>query len=120
MSRLGGFVKLVDQILLSHLVELSRMSITSFVTKTMKVDPQGQRDGFFQAALVFTSKGKYIMSFMPFQSLSGNVPRYYINCMVEIRKMCTHGLRRVSLPVRLIQLLTMMHRSSSQEIFSAW
>ena len=52
-SRLGNFVKLVDQILLSHLVQLARISVTQFVYDSMSIGPDAPRDGLFRAYLVF-------------------------------------------------------------------
>ena len=57
-SKLGNFVKLVDQIVLSRLVKVAHYSITTFVHKTMVGDSESTRDGLFDANLVFGTNGE--------------------------------------------------------------
>ena len=55
-SKLPRYVRMVDQILLSTLVRLSRSSIVDFVNLTMMPDPAASREALFKTALVFNHK----------------------------------------------------------------
>ena len=72
-SRLGNFVKLMDQLLLAHLVMLARHNVITFVNNVMvcpledlqievkdekEEDEDKQRDGLFAANLVFNKNGE--------------------------------------------------------------
>ncbi|XP_019630284.1 PREDICTED: dynein heavy chain domain-containing protein 1-like [Branchiostoma belcheri] len=60
-SRLGNFVKLVDQILLAHMVSLARTNIGAFVHKTMQAGEEAERDALFKAKLVFNKNDELIL-----------------------------------------------------------
>ena len=55
-SKLPRYVRMVDQVLLSTLVRLSRSSIVDFVNLTMMPDPDASREALFKTALVFNHK----------------------------------------------------------------
>ncbi|PIK44242.1 putative dynein heavy chain domain-containing protein 1, partial [Apostichopus japonicus] len=55
-SCLGNFVLLVDQILVSHLLALTRVNICSFIENSMATGPDCDRDALFAAKLIFTKE----------------------------------------------------------------
>ncbi|XP_070566099.1 dynein heavy chain domain-containing protein 1-like isoform X2 [Ptychodera flava] len=55
-GKLGNFVRLVDQMLLAHLVALARANISTFVGVTMQAGKDANRDALFKAKLIFTAK----------------------------------------------------------------
>ena len=61
-SRLGNFVKLVDQMLLAHLVQLARVSVTKFVYDSMAKGTETEREALFKAKLVFNEESKYYLT----------------------------------------------------------
>ncbi|XP_035689699.1 dynein heavy chain domain-containing protein 1-like [Branchiostoma floridae] len=60
-SRLGNFVKLVDQILLAHMVSLARKNIGAFVHTTMQAGEEAERDALFKAKLVFNRNDELVL-----------------------------------------------------------
>ena len=54
--KLPRYVRLVDQVLLSSLVKLSRTSIIDFVHSSMKAGPEAPREALFKSFLVFSKK----------------------------------------------------------------
>ncbi|KAH3716388.1 hypothetical protein DPMN_059110 [Dreissena polymorpha] len=57
-SRLGNFVKLVDQMIVEHMFHLTKTQVTLFVRDVLDVGQTTLRDGFFKANLVFTRHGR--------------------------------------------------------------
>nr|XP_006818816.1 PREDICTED: uncharacterized protein LOC100376274 [Saccoglossus kowalevskii] len=55
-GKLGNFVRLVDQMLLAHLVALARVNISTFVGVTMQAGKEANRDALYKAKLIFTTK----------------------------------------------------------------
>ncbi|XP_077979356.1 dynein heavy chain domain-containing protein 1-like [Glandiceps talaboti] len=55
-GKLGNFVRLVDQMLLAHLVALARANISTFVGQTMQAGKEANRDGLYKTKLIFTAK----------------------------------------------------------------
>ena len=56
-SQLPRYVRMVDQLMLAHLVKLVRHCVTEFVYKTLEIGVAAPRDGFFKAKLVFSDEG---------------------------------------------------------------
>ena len=48
----------MDQILVCHLLSLTRFNICTFVRRTMVGTIDAQRDALYKAKLVFTNKGE--------------------------------------------------------------
>ena len=55
-SKLPRYIKMVDQILLSSLIELSRSSVVNFVNISMIPIKDSSREALFKTALVFSHK----------------------------------------------------------------
>lgn len=58
-SRLGHFVKLMDQIILAHLVSIIRQTVSTFVCDTMQNVAQHEREAMFKCTLTFNEQGKH-------------------------------------------------------------
>lgn len=56
-SRLGDFVQLVDQMLLSHIVCLMRQSLEALLLNSHDASATAGADGFFKTFLVFGPDG---------------------------------------------------------------
>ncbi|CAL1542051.1 unnamed protein product [Lymnaea stagnalis] len=57
-SLLGNFVKLVDQLIVEHMFEITKTQTIFFVNKVLSVGLDAPREGFFKANLVFDKEGK--------------------------------------------------------------
>ena len=69
-SQLPRYVRLVDQLMLAHLVKLARHCVTEFVSKALEIGVAAPRDGFFKAKLVFSNEGAtYFLTSDPFKCL---------------------------------------------------
>ncbi|KAJ8313858.1 hypothetical protein KUTeg_008419 [Tegillarca granosa] len=55
-SRLGNFVKLVDQMIVEHLFDISKTQVISFVQDVLYIGSEAPREGFFTANLIFTKQ----------------------------------------------------------------
>ena len=58
-SRLGNFVKLVDQLIVEHMFHVCKTQVMTFVEKVLS-NQQENREGLFRANLVFNKQGKNI------------------------------------------------------------
>lgn len=56
-SRLGNFVKLVDQLIVEHMFDVSKTQVITFVESVLS-NQKDSREGLFRANLVFTKQGK--------------------------------------------------------------
>lgn len=56
-SRLGNFVKLVDQLIVEHMFHVSKTQVITFVESVLS-NQKDSREGLFRANLVFTKQGK--------------------------------------------------------------
>ncbi|XP_025095393.1 dynein heavy chain domain-containing protein 1-like isoform X2 [Pomacea canaliculata] len=61
-GRLGNFVKLVDQMVVEHLFQITKSQVISFVKDVLAIDGEAQRDGFFKANLVFNKQDVLCLS----------------------------------------------------------
>lgn len=52
-SRLGNLAKLIDQLLLAHLVQIARESVVAFVKDNLNCGTNDDRDAFMKCFLVF-------------------------------------------------------------------
>ncbi|KAL8594105.1 hypothetical protein ACOMHN_000817 [Nucella lapillus] len=52
-GRLGNFVKLVDQMVVEHLFDITKTQVLAFTDTVLAIGPNAPRDGFFKANLVF-------------------------------------------------------------------
>lgn len=55
-SRLGNFVKLVDQLIVEHMFHVSKTQVITFVESVLS-NQKDSREGLFRANLVFTKQG---------------------------------------------------------------
>lgn len=55
-SRLGNFVKLVDQLIVEHMFDVCKTQVMTFVERVLS-NQEESREGLFRANLVFTKQG---------------------------------------------------------------
>ncbi|KAK7008742.1 dynein heavy chain domain-containing protein 1, partial [Biomphalaria glabrata] len=61
-SFLGNFVKLVDQLIVEHMFEITKTQSISFVHNVLVMSPDAQREGFFKANLIFGKDAELVLS----------------------------------------------------------
>ena len=69
-SRLGNFVKLVDQMVVEHLFHITKTQVLAFTDSVLAIGSQAPRDGFFKANLVFNKQGEARIPFVPSERIS--------------------------------------------------
>ena len=69
-SRLGNFVKLVDQMVVEHLFHITKTQVLAFTDSVLAIGSQAPRDGFFKANLVFNKQGEARIPFVSSERIS--------------------------------------------------
>jgi len=57
-SRLGNFVKMIDQVILAQLVDIIKASVSSFIYTTLQNVPGDCREAMFKCSVHFNTEGK--------------------------------------------------------------
>ena len=55
---LGNFVKLVDQMIMEHMFQITKSQATHFVHNVLEIGVEAPREGFFKGNLVFNKQGR--------------------------------------------------------------
>ncbi|XP_076466624.1 dynein heavy chain domain-containing protein 1-like isoform X2 [Babylonia areolata] len=61
-GRLGNFVKLVDQMVVEHLFDITKTQVQAFTSDVLAIGADAPRDGFFKANLVFNKQDVLCLS----------------------------------------------------------
>lgn len=61
-NRLGNFIKLIDQVILSYMIAIARSNSSHFVSNVMQISQQNQREALFKAEFEFDEHGSLVMT----------------------------------------------------------